>query len=119
MDDLEENLIPYSEVQTIYFGPHWGSRFLHRARRIETPLGRECFLCDESIEENDQGLVKATARLGDDGKPYGAIEPVHAECDLYGFIGHQVGVCICNGHEFSRNTARLAWQRARLEGLHP
>lgn len=119
MDHLDAQTLPYSEVRTIYFGAHWGDRHLHQAGRVPTPVGKDCYLCTEKIADGDQGLIKAVARLDDRGEPVGAIEPVHAECDMFVRIGHLVEVCPCHGFKMNRDSARIAWQRARLEGLHP
>lgn len=118
MDQLEAHACPAEQVNLIYFGPAWSDAMLRRARRVETPEGQDCFLCEEPIVENDRGLLRAVARLGSDEKPFGKIEPVHVECDYLPIIGHAVGVCFCNGFEPTRDAARLAWQRAKLDGMH-
>jgi hypothetical protein len=118
VNPFDETLIPADQVKTIYFGPSW-TRHLYRARRVDTPLGQDCYLCEEPIIENDRGLIKAVARMGDDGQPYGAIKPVHIECDALPIIGHTVDICPCTGYPPNRDTAKLAWQRAQLDGMHP
>lgn len=118
MDQLEANTCPAADVLMIYFGPAWSETMLRRSRRVATPKGETCFLCEEEIIEDDRGLLRAVARLGADEKPYGHIEPVHVECDYLPIIGHAVGVCFCNGFEPTRAAARLAWQRAKLDGMH-
>lgn len=117
MDQLD-TWIPYDQVLTIYFGPAWSDHMLHRAQRVPTPLGDRCFLCEEPVIENDRGLIKGVARMGRDGDPYGDITPIHIECDVYPIIGHAVGVCHCTGYPPNRDAAKLAWQRARLDGMH-
>lgn len=117
MDHLEEHLVPADEVRVIYFGPAWSPHLLTRSRRVATPLGEKCYLCDEPVVEDDRGLVKAVARMGQDGEPYGDIKPVHVECDMFLLIGHDVGVCPCTGYPSTRASALLAWQRARLDGM--
>lgn len=117
MDQLEDH-IPADQVRTLYFGPAWSYRMLENSRRVPTPLGDACYLCEEAIIENDRGLIKAVALLGDDNQPYAQTKPVHAECDAYPIIGHAVGVCPCTGHPDTRNSALLAWQRGRLGGFN-
>lgn len=116
MDDLDEHQTPHDQVHTIYFGPAWNRNVLHRSRRVDTPLGQKCLFCEETIVQNDRGLLSAVVRLDPDGDPVAEIQPVHAECDAYPYIGHRVRVCPCTGHPPTRATALLAWQRAQLDG---
>lgn len=81
------------------------------ATRVPTPVGRPCLAeCGDLIEEGDRGLMRAVGRMAG-GQLVGSIEPIHAECELLGVVGHQVGVCSCKGFGHDRAAARLAWER--------
>lgn len=95
-----------------FFGDRWDAPLIDEADQVPTPIGQSCFRCGELVAAGDRGLIRMVAReLG--GELQAAAEPVHAECDLIGVVGHLVGVCHCTGYDTStRAAARLAWQRA-------
>ena len=97
---------------TLFFGQRWDAPIVDDARPTPTPVGQLCYDCCEPVQDGDRGFLRAVVRIGDDGQPFGSAEPVHAECDLRGVLGHQVGVCHCTGYDASRVTAKLVWQRA-------
>lgn len=97
---------------TVYFGPRWDAPLLDSATHVPTPAGRRCLSCGEPVVEGDRGLIRVAVREVPGGKFEGAPEPIHAECDLLGVVGHSVGVCRCTGHDTTtRSAARLAWAR--------
>jgi len=97
---------------TVYFGPWWDAPLLDRADQAPTPVGQPCLQCAEPIVEGDRGLIHITMRKVPGGPLEGRPEPIHAECNLIGVIGHQVGVCRCHGYDTStRAAAQLAWKR--------
>jgi len=114
MDFLEAHTVPADQVRVVYFGPAWRSRVLARGRRVTTPLGEKCRMCDEPIIDGERGLIAAAVELDSNEEPKAVIAPLHAECQAYPMIGHMVEVCPCHGHEPTRDAARLAWQRAQL-----
>jgi hypothetical protein len=66
-----------------YFGEPWPSGVCDDGRRVPTPTGAQCFMCQTPIEEHDQGSF-----IHAENGP----EPVHKECSLrsvLGGIGHQ------------------------------
>lgn len=110
-----ESPAPPSErinLTTLFFGERWDAPIVDEATPTPTPVGKLCYQCSEPVENGDRGFIRTTVRMGDDGKLVGSAEPVHAECDMSGVIGHQVGVCHCTGYDGSRATAKLVWQRA-------
>jgi hypothetical protein len=96
---------------TGYFGARWDAPMLDDAVEVATPVNWPCVGCDEPIQDGDRGLIRVAIRRGDDGAPYGQFVAIHAECDLRSVMGHQVGVCGCNGHGTTRADARLVWER--------
>lgn len=103
-------------MQPMFFGARWNAPIVAYAERVATPVGQPCYDCAEAVEEGDRGFLRSCIRVDDDGNPVGSIEPIHAECDLRGVLGHQLGICHCTGHEPSRDTARLVWQAAGMDG---
>lgn len=100
-----------SAPHTLFFGERWDAPIVDHARQVETPVGQPCLACTEAVEQGDRGLIRATIRSdGNDGW-VSAAEPIHAECDLRGVLGHQYSICHCTGYDDSRATARLVWQR--------
>ena len=98
-------------MTTLFFGERWDAPVVDDATRVPTPAGQQCYDCAEPIGNGDRGFLRGVTRMGDDGQPVGSVEPIHAECDLRGVMGHQVGICGCTGHEYGRQTARLVWER--------
>lgn len=96
---------------TVFFGERWDAPIVDDAVQVKTPVGQFCYACGEAIAADDRGFIRNAMRLGEDDKLYGSSEPVHAECDLRGIAGHEVGVCHCTGYDDSRATAQLVWQR--------
>lgn len=103
-------------MTAVFFGAPWGAPALDYAEPTDTPVGRPCLVCRESIADGDLGWLR-TALL-DAG--VATIEPVHAECDLLGVAGHTFGVCSCTGYDTtSREAARELWQRAMIDRQRP
>lgn len=97
---------------TVFFGPRWDAPLLDDAEKVATPAGKPCMRCAEPIVEGERGLIRVAIRQVPGGAFEGSPEPIHAECDLIGVVGHTVGVCRCTGYDTStRAAARLAWQR--------
>lgn len=96
---------------TLFFGPRWDAPIVDDAQPTPTPVGKPCYHCGEPVQAGDRGFLRAVVRMDEHGQPYGSTEPTHAECDLRGTVGHQVGVCHCTGYDDSRATAKLVWQR--------
>ncbi|HCU49984.1 MAG TPA: hypothetical protein DGG94_09330 [Micromonosporaceae bacterium] len=98
-------------MTTVYFGARWDSPLLDGdVRQTPTPVGQVCYACKEKIIEGDRGVVRGCVRMVD-GKPVASAEPVHTECDLRDVMGHQLGVCPCNGHGIDRAAGRLTLER--------
>lgn len=97
-------------MTTVFFGERWDAPIVDDAEQVPTPVGQRCYDCGESVEDGDRGFVRGVGRMVD-GELVGSVEPIHAECDLRGVMGHQVGVCSCTGHDPSRATGRLVWAR--------
>lgn len=95
----------------LFFGERWDAPIVDYAQPTATPVGQLCLDCCEPIEEGDRGFLRVAVRMRDDGQPYGSTEPIHAECDVRGVVGHQAGICHCTGYDSSRATAKLVWQR--------
>lgn len=94
-----------------YFGEHWGAPRLDGAVRLNAPVNAVCLRCDEVISATDRGLYVADAHRPDG---QGAI---HAECEVVGILGHNYGVCRCNGYLTQTRTAALElWRRMRMPG---
>lgn len=107
----------------VYFGHPWSAPILDGATQTDTPVGTPCHLCREPITENDQGLIQQVRRPTTTvtGPPVPTVmatgdtvteDPVHAECLAIGIVGHQYGVCTCNGWDTTtRKAARELWAR--------
>jgi hypothetical protein len=77
----------------IHFGPRWDMPMLDfGAIQVPTPLGEECYLCEDPIAAGDRGLLRGLVRQSG-----ATIAPVHLECDMFHTIGHSIGVCHCTG----------------------
>lgn len=75
---------------TVYFGRHWNAPAFDGAQKVPTPVGDICFLCDQEIQD------------GDDGTTYANGGAVHLECWLRMGLGspaHLQGMCSCSGQE--------------------
>jgi hypothetical protein len=69
-----------------YFGPDKFRKDYET--RIDTPVGKVCFRCDEPITEGDIGTVNNSDQVE------------HYEClmrAIVGSVGHQNGLCSCFG----------------------
>lgn len=97
--------------QTLFFGERWDAPIVDHATQTKTPIGENCYACSEPIEPGDRGFIRGVVRVNGEGQPYGSTEPVHAECDMRGTVGHTVGVCHCTGYDDSRATAKEVWRR--------
>lgn len=103
----------------LFFGERWDAPVVDDAIQVPTPVGEHCLHCVEPIEDGDCGFVQAMADLGPDGEMVERRCFTHAECDLRGVLGHQVGVCHCTGYDASRATAKLVWQRVSEQRGRP
>lgn len=97
----------------MWFGTDWGAPICAiPSHQVPTPVGEECFLCEETIVE------------GDDGEQWSSGEYVHKECAVRNIVGsvfHLSGQCQYVGHcnEASTQTYRqeaLDVWRYMLEG---
>lgn len=74
-----------------YFGERWGDvPTLNLGPMVVTPVGQNCFDCNEEFVAGDQGVMI--------GVVPDAKRPVHRECHLralLGSIGHLLKVCHC------------------------
>lgn len=97
---------------TVFFGSRWDAPLLDGAEQTQTPVGKPCMRCTEPIVEGDRGLIRVAVRQVPGGAFEGTSEPIHAECELIGVVGHTVGVCGCRGYDTAtRAAARLTWER--------
>lgn len=99
-----------------YFGEPWPSGICDEGRQVPTPVGFECVLCDEAIQEGDRGSFLGT--------PAG-YRPVHRECSLRSVRGgiehltagpHKVGTCYIGSTLTYRQSALQAWEWHRANG---
>jgi hypothetical protein len=96
---------------TTYFGPRWDAPMLDGAVQTETPVGKACMRCGEPIREGEPGLMRYIVPGIARGEA-ATEEPIHAECDAIGIVGHQYGICACEGWDTgSRRTAQALWKR--------
>ena len=97
-----------------WFGEPWPSRRLRApicecdAHQVPTPVGDLCLLCDESVDEDDQGVM--TMFVTAEGTAAGP-RPIHIECqtrntvgNLHHLLGHCTHIGECN--EMSTQTFR-------------
>ena len=69
-----------------YFGHPSGRKDWER--QVPTPLGAQCILCEELIDEGDRGQINLVGQI------------THYECQMrvvVGSVGHQMGKCSCYG----------------------
>lgn len=79
---------------SVHFGPAWGP-ITDGSKQIETPVGQQCFWCQEPIAPGDRGTFVPVSRL--DGF---TVDPQHRECGLRAVIGsiaHLEKRCSCYG----------------------
>jgi hypothetical protein len=70
-----------------YFGDPWPSGVCEDGTQVPTPVGKTCSLCDEPVQEGDQGTFQGVVQ----SPASYFIAPVHRECSLravMGGIGH-------------------------------
>lgn len=82
-----------------YFGAPWPSGVCDDGEQVPTPVGEECLLCDQPIEDGHQGTFMIAA-VASAAHPQGAetYAPVHRECSLrsvLGGIAHLRRTCSC------------------------
>lgn len=83
---------PEDHERMKWFGKSWNAPVCDPRDHITTPVGKPCFYCKESIEENDSGLMHI--HIGDTAR----MVPEHYECFLRGIIGsvsHIEKTCSC------------------------
>lgn len=98
-------------MSVLFFGPRWDAPMVDEAQQVPTPAGEICFNCGEAIADGDRGLIQTVVRLVD-GLAQGSVEPTHAECNLIGVMGHDMGVCSCTGYDTrTRAAAQVLWDR--------
>lgn len=109
-------------VTTVYFGPRWDAPLLDDPDdgspapiQVATPVGDPCYVCTGKIAEGERGLVRAGAKVGDNGKPVAIKLFVHTECEMLGVIGHVYGVCTCSGWDTGTRAAALELLRVLNE----
>jgi len=71
-----------------WFGESWGAPLNEDCPQVEVPVGGFCIWCEEVILQQNSGIVYSNGPLA------------HLECFLrqtYGSVGHQRGLCSCNG----------------------
>lgn len=62
-------------------------------------MGQLCAWCTVPVADGDQGFLIGCARLDENRRPYGSIEPWHRECRLRSTAGspaHLDGECSCH-----------------------
>lgn len=67
-----------------FFGEPWPSGVCDEGTQVPTPVGEKCALCDEPVEEKDQGSFMGIWEQS-------GLAPIHRECSLrsvFGGIGH-------------------------------
>lgn len=66
-----------------YFGPKWDAPVTDPpAQQVQTPVGTDCLLCGEPIEEDHSGVVQPHLIKGEWDKAY-----IHKECLLRNVVG--------------------------------
>jgi len=71
-----------------WFGESWGAPACDPEEHTETPVGEDCFHCDEEIVEGDSGIQYVSGQY------------CHTNCFLrqvLGGVDHQLGSCSCHG----------------------
>lgn len=97
----------------VWFGTSWGAPLNAYLERVPVPVGATCLWCEEPIAAEDSGW--GVHAKGD--------QWMHVECftrQIIGSVGHQLGVCACNGGEYEdnpnltkREAAKAAFEQAR------
>lgn len=98
-----------------YFGEPWDAPAVDAAPRVATPVGVPCLWCGVPVERGDRGFMVGCARLGEDGEPYGSVEPYHRECQMRSVIGspaHLDGECFCHTGEPDQHPSTPQEKRA-------
>jgi hypothetical protein len=107
----------------MYFGDPWPSEVCEMSIQVSTPVGDSCVLCEEPIQDSDQGTFMGAIPLN--GHPsYG---PVHRECSLRAVLG---GIGHLENHEYwcaqmhdpdggrtYRASAVLVWHWVQVRGF--
>jgi hypothetical protein len=100
-----------------WFGESWGAPLNEDCPQVTAPVGQRCIWCYELILDHETGVI------------YSNGPAVHKECffrQSFGSVGHQRGLCICNGGPGTmddppdmtkRQAARAAVQE--FEAAHP
>lgn len=89
-----------------YFGTNHGTPAHLGALWATTPVGRECYCCEEPIGKGDDGWIRPYGENAPE-LPEGVkwtMRPIHRECDLLGIVGHLVGVCLCTAEDDEYNS---------------
>lgn len=71
-----------------WFGKSWGSPMNEDCPQAPVPVGVTCLWCREKTMIGDTGVIYSNGPVA------------HLECFLrqtYGSVGHQRGLCMCNG----------------------
>lgn len=64
--------------------------------RVAAPIGESCLHCKEPVAEGDSGVIIPHMVSPEDPR----LVAVHRECHIrmiVGSVGHQRGLCTCNG----------------------
>jgi hypothetical protein len=84
------------------FGEPWNEDAALDLVFVAAPVGWPCVLCTTPIEAGDQGQFSTIVTFG----------AVHIQCLALGLIGHDHGVCHCNGYDTSSKAAAdELWRR--------
>lgn len=77
-----------------FFGDPWPSGVCEDSMQVPTPVGDPCVLCEELIEDGDQGsFIGMIPQLGNGHPAY----PVHRECSLRAVVG---GIGHLENHDY-------------------
>ena len=100
-----------------WFGTSWGAPLNEDCPQVPVPVGAMCLWCSEIVAEHETGVIYSNGPVA------------HFECFLrqtYGSVGHQRGLCSCNGGPGTMNdppdmTKRQAARAAvyEFERNHP
>ncbi len=94
-----------------WFGEPWGARICDTMSRVETPIGTRCFLCPETIGEDDAGFVLTlyTATPG--------VAIAHRGCLILSLLGYENGTVPTSAalvdRDAKKNERRGPGRRAR------
>jgi hypothetical protein len=79
-----------------FFGPSpWGPAIDEPRRMAKTPVEQRCLYCNESIADDDSGIIMGYLTVDGPRRV-----PEHRECllrHIFGSVGHQLGTCSCHG----------------------